>query len=72
MKSKEEILEELENNEIDYWNLPQYGLIADWFERYWDLHNMVLEYFGEEPYDYPLAARDYTIKKRNESLTQDS
>lgn len=65
---KKELLVLLEDVEYDYWNLPQYGLIADWFERYWDLHNKVLESLGEDPYHYPLQAREYTRKKQNDTL----
>ena len=54
------ILDLCAQNEEDYWNLPQYALIADWFVRYWELHNRVLVHFGEEPYDYPLQAYDTT------------
>ena len=47
------IYEELEKNETDYWNLPHYGLIADWFLRYWNLHNSVLEFMDQEPCEEP-------------------
>ena len=48
------ILRTCMNNEADYVVLPHYGLIADWFVRYWELHNLVLEHFDEEPYEEPL------------------
>ena len=51
---RKELLQACMQNEEDYWNLPQYGLIPDWFIRYWELHNLVLEHFGEEPYDEPM------------------
>lgn len=56
------ILDLCAQNEEDYWNLPQYAMIADWFVRYWELHNLVLEHFGEVPYTYPLQAF-YSAKK---------
>ena len=46
MSERKELLRACMQNEVDYWNLPQYGLIPDWFIRYWELHNMVLEHFG--------------------------
>ena len=49
-----ELYEVLDQNEIDYWNLPQYALIADWFVRYWELHNMLLEFMDQETYSLPL------------------
>ena len=50
-----QILRTCMQNEEDYWNLPQYAMIPDWYLRYWELHNMVLEFFGEEPYEEPLT-----------------
>ena len=44
----------LQQNEEDYWNLPNYGLIADWYLRYWYLHIEVMKYFGiEDQYEGP-------------------
>ena len=63
-KTKEEFLELLYQVEEDYWNLPQYGLIADWFGRYWDLHNKLLEHLGEEPYHEPLQMRAWSERNR--------
>ncbi len=48
--TKEQILELLRNNEDDYYVLPHYGLISDWYKRYWQLHNIVLEYFDQDPF----------------------
>lgn len=50
---KEEILRLLYQNEDDYWTLPQYAMIPDWFLRYWELHNLMLRHLGEQPYYYP-------------------
>ena len=44
-----ELVEMLENNEYDYHVLPHYGLISDWFVRYWDLHNAIYSYLQNEP-----------------------
>ena len=51
---KKRLLKECYTNEHDYWNLPHHGLVPDWYLRYWDLHNLVLEYCGEEPLLEPL------------------
>ena len=67
-EQKKELLELLEDNEVDYFNLPQYGLIPDWFLRYWELHNKVLVALGQEPYEYPEAVYHYGMKKRNNPL----
>ena len=54
MTDKKKILELCMGNEEDYWQLPQYGLTADWFVRYWELHNAILEHFDETPYGFPM------------------
>ena len=55
-KDKKELLEMMYQNEDAYWDLPQYGLIADWFVRYWELHNKLMVSLGDVPYEYPLQA----------------
>ena len=53
------IIKMLQQNEEDYWNLPMYGLIADWYLRYWYLHIEVMKYFGiEDQYEGPWPLRD--------------
>lgn len=52
---RKELLQACMQNEEDYWNLPMYAMIPDWYLRYWELHNLVLEHFGEEPYEEPLT-----------------
>ena len=52
---RKELLQACMQNEEDYWNLPQYAMIPDGYLRYWELHNLVLEHFGEEPYEEPLT-----------------
>ena len=39
-----ELIQLMEDNEYDYHVLPHYGLISDWFYRYWELHNAVYSY----------------------------
>ena len=55
-KDKEELLKVMYKNEDDYWELPHYGLISNWFVRYWELHNKLLTLLGEETYDYPMES----------------
>ena len=64
---RDQLIEMLEQHEDDYWNLPQYGLIPDWFERYWKLHNMVCEVVDMDPYNYPMEAFDYhqSLRQKN-------
>lgn len=66
-KKLREMFRAIEKNEDDYHNLPHYGFVADWFIRYWNMHNMVLEFFGQEPYDEPLENRKaYDESQRKE------
>ena len=62
------IFQQVERNEDYYWSAPSQGFIADWFLLYWELHNTVLEFFGQEPYDTPLEER----KKYEEEKCKDS
>ena len=62
---RKELLRACFQNEVDYWNLPQYGLIADWFLRYWELHNLVLEHFDEEIYPDPIENYHYNQEVRH-------
>ena len=66
-KDKKELLEMMYQNEDDYWDLPQYAMIADWFVRYWELHNKLMPLLGDEPYDYPLQAFKEGQKQRQEN-----
>ena len=65
--SKQQILEAAYQNETDYWVAPSQGFVADWFIRYWEMHNLILEHFGEERFDTPLIERKKYMeeKKRN-------
>ena len=42
------ILDLLEQNEIDYFNLPHYGLVPDWRLRYWQLHELLLQEIDDQ------------------------
>ena len=42
------ILDLLEQNEIDYFNLPHYGLVPDWCLRYWQLHELLLQEIDDQ------------------------
>ena len=57
---KETLIEMLQTNENDYWELPNYGLIADWYLRYWHLHIAIMQYLKipEEEYQGPWPLRD--------------
>ncbi len=46
--TKDDILDMLEQNEYDYHVLPHYGLISDWYVRYWELHNLIYTYINDE------------------------
>jgi|TARA_B100000035_G_C20932014_1_gene523446 hypothetical protein len=48
---KERLIEMMDQDEHDYHALPHYGLIADWFPRYWDLANMIRTYLQAEELD---------------------
>jgi len=42
----EELIQLLINNEDDYFILPHYGMVPDWYKRYWQLQNAKDEYNG--------------------------
>ena len=46
--TKDDILDMLEQNEYDYYVLPMYGLISDWYVRYWELPNLIHTYINDE------------------------
>ena len=49
---KETLTKMLMQNEDDYHELPMYGLIPDWYLRYWELHVAVYKYLGIPEEDY--------------------
>jgi hypothetical protein len=50
MDTKEELIEMIFQNEYDYHSLPHYGLIPDWYLRYWELHQLVMKHFSVDDY----------------------
>ena len=46
--TKEEIIDLLYENYSDYHTLPHYGLVPDWYLRYWELHNMIFDYLEDD------------------------
>ncbi|AYR02141.1 hypothetical protein [Synechococcus phage S-E7] len=42
----------LHQNENDYHELPMYGLISDWYLRYWHLHIALYQYLELDKEDY--------------------
>ena len=46
--TKEDLLELMEENVDAHYTLPHYGLIADWYRRYWELHMMLKLYFEND------------------------
>ena len=68
MTSKEEILKTAYRNETYYWEAPMYGFIADWFLMYWEMHNLVLEHFGEEKFNTPLIERKKYEEERRKNI----
>ncbi len=68
-KDRKELLELLERTEDDYWSLPQYGFVCDWFSRYWTLHNRVCELLDIEPYNEPMYYYNDYVKECNKPLT---
>ena len=46
--TKEDILQLLDDNVYDYHVLPHYGMMSDWYIRYWELHEMVAEFLSDE------------------------
>jgi hypothetical protein len=57
-----QILDECYQNLGDYYELPCVGLMADWYLRYWALHNMVCDHFDAsglklEDYDWAMKER---------------
>ena len=47
---KDKILDEIDDTQYDLFALPHQGLVPDYFIRYWDLAEMVHDYFDEPFY----------------------
>lgn len=59
---RDKILDEIDDVEYRYHVLPHSGLIADWFIHYWDLAELVAEYFDEPLYYKPKKSSSDQIK----------
>ena len=55
---RDKILDEIDDVEYRYHVLPHSGLIADWFTHYWDLAEMVYQYFDEPFYKPKKSSAD--------------
>lgn len=42
--TKEDIFNLCYENYCDYHELPMYGMVPDWYLRYWELHDIILDY----------------------------
>ena len=49
---KESLIKMLHQNENDYHELPMYGLMSDWYLRYWHLHIALYQYLELDKEDY--------------------
>ena len=55
------ILNEIEDVEYRYYVLPHSGLLPDYFIHYWDLAEMVSQYF-DEPFYKPQKSTSEQVK----------
>ncbi len=55
---RDKILDEIDDVEYRYHVLPHSGLIADWFTHYWDLAEMISQYFDEPFYKPQKSSAD--------------
>lgn len=58
---KDKILDEIDDVEYRYHCLPHSGLIADWFTHYWELSEMICEYF-DQPFYKPVKSTSDQVK----------
>ena len=61
----DKILNEIDDVEYRYYALPHSGLIADWFIHYWDLADLVMQYF-DEPFYKPQKSTEDQIKQKHQ------
>lgn len=68
VKELKELYDMLMENEEIYWVGPSQGMVGDWFLMYWTLHNKMLKFMNQEPYDDPIRNRNefYAAKKRKQ------
>ena len=50
------IIEEIEQTVYDRYALPHMAMVPDYFLRYWDLAELIYEYFGI-PFDKPTLTK---------------
>ena len=55
------IAEEIENTLYDRELFPHYGLVPDYFLRYWDLAAAICDYF-DIPFDKPELSTDEKVE----------
>ena len=58
---KNKILDEIDDVEYRYHVLPHSGLMPDYFIHYWDLAELVMEYF-DEPFYKPQRSTQDQVK----------
>ena len=58
---KRQIVDEIDDVEYRYYSLPHSGLIPDWFEHYWDLAELVYQYF-DIPLHKPKKSTEDQVK----------
>ena len=58
---KRQIVDEIDDVEYRYYALPHSGLIPDWFEHYWDLAELVYQYF-DIPLHKPKKSTEDQVK----------
>jgi hypothetical protein len=58
---KRQIIDEIDDVEYRYYALPHSGLIPDWFEHYWDLAELVYQYF-DVPLHKPKKSTEDQVK----------
>ena len=56
-EQRRRIADEIENTLYDYHVHPHYGLIPDYFLRYWDLAEAICDYF-DVPFKKPELSKD--------------
>ena len=61
---RDELIQYTADNEIDYWNLPQYGMIADFTARFKILREMAADHFRTDLYTEP----EYELMKTDDFL----
>ena len=58
---KRQIVDQIDDVEYRYYSLSHSGLIPDWFEHYWDLAELVYQYF-DIPLHKPKKSTEDQVK----------